>query len=67
MPLHQCIFSIRAIRFNKIYFRNFGHHLLKTFFLEHLRLEDIFLGAPYQDQVRKTKYLTYAFKKLVFY
>ena len=39
----------------------------KTFFLEHLRLEDIFLGAPFQDQAPKTDYLTYAFKKLVFY
>ena len=67
MPLHQCIFSIKAIRFNKFYFRNFGRHLLKHFFFEHRRLEDIFLGAPFQDQAPKTDYLTYAFKKLVFY
>ena len=42
MLLHQCIFSIKAIRFNKFHFRNFGHHLLKHFFLEHRRLEDVY-------------------------
>ena len=54
MPLHQYIFSITAITFNKFYFRNFGRHLLEHFFLEHRPLEDIFLGAPFQDQARKT-------------
>jgi len=42
MLLHQSIFSIKAIRFNKFYFRNFGHHLLKHFFLEHRLLEDVY-------------------------
>ena len=31
MLLHLCTFLIKPIRFNKFYFRNFGHHLLKYF------------------------------------
>ena len=46
-------FSIKAIRFNKFYFRNFGHHLLKHFFLEHRRLEDVYQGTPSQDRARR--------------
>ena len=66
MPLHRCIFSIKAIRFNKFYFRNFKRRLLKQFFfLEHRHLKDVFLGAPSKDRARQTDFLTYALTKLV--
>ena len=45
--------------FNKFYFRDFGRLFFLTLFsIEHRHLEDVFLGAPFQDRARKTDCLT---------
>ena len=65
--MQQCIFSIKAITRNLASFISGTSDVIfeDYFFLEHRRLQDVFLGAPSQDRARQTDCLTYALKKLV--
>ena len=66
MPLHRCIFSIKAIRFNKFYFRNFKRRLLNQFFSSNIATSKTsFWARPLKTEHAKLIFLMYALTKLV--